>query len=288
MKKILWITLAILILVIMALSRTTGGQEAEKEAIIQTGLDYGDGFYSGDAARMERALHPDLNKAWAMPLPKSGKVVLQYSTFSGLVEMSRAKVGYLAEEKRKATVTVLEIMDDVACAKLTSARYNDYLAMVKVDGRWKIVNVLWTPGPDVSDRPAPAGFDPEKEKDAAKAAVGDYYQGRFTGNVEFLEKTVHPELRLAQIATLPQTGKTIINRIGRGVIIEAARAGLNLPPEGNRKVEIKALDLMDGMAFVEAVTPTGAGFLQLQLMEGRWKIIIILIKPKSVPPTPQK
>jgi hypothetical protein len=35
----------------------------DSAAIRQTALDYIEGYYSGDAVRMERAIHPDLNKA---------------------------------------------------------------------------------------------------------------------------------------------------------------------------------------------------------------------------------
>jgi len=45
-----------------ARAQAGAADQPEKDAAIQTALDYSDGAYSGDAARMERALHPDLNK----------------------------------------------------------------------------------------------------------------------------------------------------------------------------------------------------------------------------------
>ncbi len=39
-----------------------GQTDADKEAIKATALDYMEGWYEGDAARMERALHPELAK----------------------------------------------------------------------------------------------------------------------------------------------------------------------------------------------------------------------------------
>jgi hypothetical protein len=52
----------------------TSGQELpsgsdDETAIRQVALDYIDGYYSGDVTRMERAIHPDLNKAAPRDLP---------------------------------------------------------------------------------------------------------------------------------------------------------------------------------------------------------------------------
>ena len=37
----------------------------EHELVVQAALDYFEGWYAGDVARMDRALHPDLVKRWA-------------------------------------------------------------------------------------------------------------------------------------------------------------------------------------------------------------------------------
>lgn len=46
----------------IAPGQTAPAAEAGKETVVRTALDYADGFFSGDAERMERALHRDLNK----------------------------------------------------------------------------------------------------------------------------------------------------------------------------------------------------------------------------------
>ncbi len=53
---------------------------AEQAAIVATALDYGDGFYSGAPERMERAIHPDLNKVYVQALPQTGRFVTSYYT----------------------------------------------------------------------------------------------------------------------------------------------------------------------------------------------------------------
>jgi hypothetical protein len=128
------------------------------------------------------------------------------------------------------------------------------------------------------------GFDPEKETPAVQAAAKEYYKGQFAGDASLLEKTMHPETHLAQAVFIPASGKALINRMRAGMIVEGARAKLRVVPEDKRCVEIQALDLMDGMAFVKAIMPFSVGFLQMQLIDGRWKIINILATPTMAKP----
>jgi hypothetical protein len=277
-----WSAIIIVSLAVLAASAQTVSEE-DRAAIVKTGLDYGDGFYAGDAVRMERALHADLNKVVVVPFPQTRSYRLSYSTVSGLIEMARAKAGYLEEEKRKAKVTVLEVNGDVACAKLNSAQCNDYLQMVKVDGEWKIVNVLWTLGPDAPNRLPLTGFDPAGEKPAIQKTALDFIEGMLGGEVERVERAIHPEASRAVFTAIPTTGKKMISRNRYSGLVEPIRARINVAPEGMRKADVRILDIMDGMAFVEAMNPSSVNYLQMAWMDGNWKIINILSKPVPAP-----
>ena len=80
---------------------------ADSAAIRQTALDYVDGFYSGDVGRIEKAVHPDFNKATPRDLPQTGRTTLAYTTYSGLVELTRAKAGALDDTARHIQVRIL-------------------------------------------------------------------------------------------------------------------------------------------------------------------------------------
>lgn len=271
---------------LLAAAQTPVIPDAEKEAIIKTALDYGEGYYSGAADRMERALHYDLNKVFVVTIPQTGRHVLNYSTFSGLVEATRAKAGLLDPEKRKIQGYALQLNDNIACAKITSARYNDFLQMVKIDGQWKIVNVLWVPGPDQPNRPAIPTYDPAKDEAAVLAAARDYIDGFYAGDAAKVEKAVHPEVCAANVAAFP-AGKTAITRIRYSSLVEGVRMRAGKMPEGLPKPEIKIIDGMDGMAFVEIKGPDAWYYLQMTTLGGEWKIINILTK-RIAPPAPVK
>lgn len=280
--KLKLMVLAFLIVLTAAFALVLLGQAPgpREEAIVATALDYSDGGYSGDAARMERAIHPDLNKVFFMRRGPNMGLMSGYSTFSGLVEMTRMKVLNLEPEKRRTDVAVLESTDDVACVRLRSSQWCDYLQMVKDAGRWKIVNVLWTAGLDAPPaRRIVAGFDAEKERPAAQAAALDYLEGMLAGEALRLEKALHPETSQVVYMTSAGSGAAMINRTRYSGLLEPAKAKAALAPENARQAEVRVLDLMDGMAFAAAKTARGAAYLQLQLLDGRWKAINVLIRP---------
>jgi hypothetical protein len=269
------------------LAQTSAIPEAEKAALIQTARDYGDGFYAGEPDRMERAVHPDLNKVYTQILPSTKAAVVGYSTFSQLIELTRAKVA-VTNPVRTIRPEALMMNDDVACVKLTSPMFNDYLQMVKFDGRWKIVNVLWAPGPETPGLPPLTGFDPEKEKDAIRKAALDYIEGSMSGDVARVEAALHGEANRAIVQKNPQTGKILISRNRYSGLVEPVRAKMRVIPEDQRKVDVRVLDIMDGMAFVEAKTGFGDNYIQMSWLNGQWKILNILSKPAANMAPPAK
>lgn len=283
MKYAAFVGLAVVAFGTTARAQAPSIPPAEQSAIVATALDYGDGFYSGAPERMERALHPDLNKAVVQRLPQSGRFLVGYSTYSGLIEMSRAKLGMLAPERRKLQATALSVNGDIALAKVTSAMFNDFLVMVKVDGAWKIVSVLWVPGPDTPNRPTLAPVDSAKDREALAGAIADFIGGIQASDAARLERVLHPEVAMAGFGAFPGA-KPAINRTRYSGIIEAARAKLMpVVPEAARTAQTRIVDVMDGMAMAEVTMPNALWILQLARMDGEWKALNVVNRRGATP-----
>jgi len=118
--------------------------DADKEAIKQTALDYIEGWYEGNAERMERALHPELAKRIVRTDPKSGRSNLGQMSAMTLVQFTRSGGGkQTAKEKQQKDVSILDVFENAASVKVVASDWVDYLHMAKWSGRWVIVNVLW-------------------------------------------------------------------------------------------------------------------------------------------------
>jgi len=254
----------------------------EKEEIKICALNYGDGWYSGSAERMAEALHPELNKVLVTKAAQGGKMFLQYSTVSGLIEMARGKTGFLDEDKRKESVSILDVEGDIACARINTARFNDFLQMVKADGKWKIVNVLWTFGPDAQQKPAVKDFNFENEKESIIKTALDFCEGILNGDTHRISGSANPEINISQYGIIPSTGKSFVNKLGLGAMTELINNKLMVFPSGKGNIEIKALDSMDGYAFIKSTTPLIDFYLQMAKMDDKWQVINVLFLRKQV------
>jgi Putative lumazine-binding len=123
--------------------------DADSAAIRQTALDYIEGYYEGNAERMERALHPELAKRIVRTDAKSGRSRLDQMGAMTLVQGTRAGGGKdTPKERQQKDVTILDIFERAASVKIIASDWVDYLHLAKFNGRWVIVNVLWELKPD--------------------------------------------------------------------------------------------------------------------------------------------
>jgi len=141
------LSLVFLAVVVSALSfapRAVPAQSVGDSAAIRAAaLDYMEGWYAGDAARVQRALHPDLAKR-IMRRGESG-VTLEHMTAATLVEYTQRGGGKnTPPAQQEKEVRILDIFGNTASVRGTMSGWVDYMHLAKdATGRWVIVNVLW-------------------------------------------------------------------------------------------------------------------------------------------------
>ena len=132
-----------LVLAAILVSPLRAQSAADSSGIRQAALDYIEGYYEGDGARMERALHPELAKR-IVRTNEQGRSQLQQMSAMSLVLGTRAGGGKdTPTADRRKDVTILDIYQNAASAKIYASGWVDYLHLAKWNGRWVIVNVLW-------------------------------------------------------------------------------------------------------------------------------------------------
>lgn len=138
-------------MLVLALAWPTGliAQEAADSAgITQAALDYIEGWYQGNADRMTRALHPDLVKR--IVAERGGASHIRGMTAEQLIAATAGGGGRNTPEgKRRSEVKILDIFGNAASVRVDADSWIDYLQIGKVDGEWKILNVLWELRPEV-------------------------------------------------------------------------------------------------------------------------------------------
>jgi hypothetical protein len=135
----------ILAVAVTLMAMPLGAQSmADSAAIRTTALDYIEGWYQGNAERMERALHPELAKRIVNVNPQNGRHSLGQQSAMTLVQGTRRGGGKdtPAAEQRK-DVKILDVFGNTASVRVDAGGWVDYLHVARWQGRWVIVNVLW-------------------------------------------------------------------------------------------------------------------------------------------------
>jgi hypothetical protein len=123
---------------------------ADRDAVRRAALDYVEAFYEGDSTKLVRSVRPEFFKLgfyrpadaprYAAPERMSWAQALDF------VRRVRERKNFAPASAPKE-VEVLDVMDQMAAAKVTAWWGSDYLLMAKYDGRWAIVEVLWQSSP---------------------------------------------------------------------------------------------------------------------------------------------
>ena len=115
------------------------------KAIIEVSRDYTEGWFTANEERVRRSLHPELVKRtiW-YDLQNDTWQVGNTLTAEVMVGFTREGGGSALQEFEKAyEVCILDVFRDIATVKVYSYPYMDYLHLVKINGRWLIVNCLY-------------------------------------------------------------------------------------------------------------------------------------------------
>lgn len=126
---------------------TASGQENSVEKlIIKAGMDYIEGFYEGDTAKLIGCLKPTLYKFgyW------QHKTTLAYEpdgfmTYRQAIDFAKrvAEKQRFAKADSPKKIEVLDILSTIAAIKVTAYWGYDYILLAKQGDKWMIEQVLW-------------------------------------------------------------------------------------------------------------------------------------------------
>lgn len=141
MVKVLALIAFTLLVTVTAMGQTPTDDNA---AITKTALNYIEGWYEGDATRMESALHPELAKRMIYTDPKTGRSQFNHMGAMALVQGTRRGGGSRTpKDQQLKEITILDRYQGAAVVKIVASEWIDYLSVAKFNGEWKIINVLW-------------------------------------------------------------------------------------------------------------------------------------------------
>ena len=119
-------------------AQTTTDEKAIRQAI----LNYVESFYNADTAKVYASVHPELAKRGYYK--RDNNYSEAKMTFNQMVSLSsRWNKNNPVPADAPKEITLFEVKDKIASAKLKAMWGTDYFHLAKIDGNWKIINVMW-------------------------------------------------------------------------------------------------------------------------------------------------
>ena len=136
----------LLYLVLFLTSNMVFGQTKQDSlAIKQAALDYIESQHTPNPKQMDGALHPRMVKRTFWKDKATGKDYVRETTTESMVLLAESynKNGDKFPSSPKKEVILLDVSERTASVKLIADEWIDYMHIVKLNGTWKIINVLW-------------------------------------------------------------------------------------------------------------------------------------------------
>lgn len=224
--------------------------------IRQALLDYAEGYYDHVPERMTRAISPVLTKRALMARPGLPSFLIQMNS-EMLIEATRGTAPRPNATERKLAVEVLDVSGNIASARVFSVQFNDYVHLIKRDGRWTLLNVLWHP-------PVSAPATPAAE--AVKAAAREYAAALVSNDSA---KLVAVTSAVAALRTLSASGVIV----DRNVESTAAAIATRTLLAGDGAVAVTVLGTDGDIASVKVGNGPTAAYVHLALQNGKWLVV---------------
>jgi Putative lumazine-binding len=118
---------------------------SDREGVKSAALDYIEGFYEGDTAKLVRSIRPEVYKYgfdWMSAEKRYAGEQMRWAEILGYARQFKAK-GRTTPATAPKKVELLDVLDQTASAKVTAWWGTDYVLLAKYDGKWMITHVLW-------------------------------------------------------------------------------------------------------------------------------------------------
>jgi len=139
------LTLSLIAAPAISAQAAPSGTAADRAGVERAALDYLEGFYEGDTARLVRAIRPDVDKRGYERGPNATVYAedrMAWPAFLAYANQVKAR-NRPPNPNWPKQVQLLDVLDQTAVAKVTAWWGTDYLLMAKFDGKWMITQVLW-------------------------------------------------------------------------------------------------------------------------------------------------
>lgn len=273
--KAQFIPTALILTILLAAGFTNANPTSEKEAIYKAGLNYIEGFYTGDSAMLKASLSPNLKKFGFWKDAKTGKFGeanwMKYEEALSYADEVKEKKNFAKPDAPKK-VEVIDYTSKIASVKISAWWGVDYMLLSKHGETWMIDEVIWE-GPSLESNAT------EEDHAALKRGGLNYIEGFYEGDASKLQATLKPDMFKFGYGIDKETGEY---REGSQMTFDQAidytkRVRENkrfTGPDAPKKVEV--LGVMNVIALIKVTANWGVDYILMAKTGDKWMIEQVL------------
>ncbi len=115
------------------------------------------------------------------------------------------------------------------------------------------------------------------DSSAIKQTALDYIEGWYDGNVERMERALHPELAKRIVNVDPRNGRNSLGQqSAMTLVLNTRRGGGKETPVAQQRKDVRILDVFGNTASVRIDAGTWVDYLHVAKWNGRWVIVNVL------------
>lgn len=136
-----------LAMIVLATAPLVAQNQGDHRGVREAVLDYVEGVYEVKPERIARSVHPTLVKQGMArgnaSSPYRGPLPMNYQQLHDLAATWNKDNREVDPATAPKVIEVYDVQDATAMAKLTASWGTDYFLLMKLEGKWMIMQIIW-------------------------------------------------------------------------------------------------------------------------------------------------
>jgi hypothetical protein len=265
-----------------------GQSAADSAAVMAASMDYIDGYWERDTARLSRGLHPELAKRQVVSSRTGAPDRISPLTTERMINSAVRSAGNPPNPDRQSDVRILHMFGNMATVVVDAGAWLDYMHLARWNGQYRIFNIMYDfrrAAPNPAPAGAPRGLS-AADSAAVIAASLDYIDGLWESDSTRVRRSLHPELVKRQALAGRDGAPDRLTTLTADTMVVGAGRRAGRPAPATRLSDVKILHMFGNMATVVIDAGAWVDYLHLARWNGEYKIFNVMFDFRRPARTP--
>jgi hypothetical protein len=270
--------LAVVVLCLMPDGPVAGQSAADSAAVLAASMDYIDGYWERDTARLRRGLHPELAKRQVVSSRSGAPDRISPLTTERMINSAARSAGNPPNPDRQSDVRILHMFGNMATVVVDAGAWLDYMHLARWNGQYKVFNIMYD-FRRAAQNVAQAHTGPERSPSDSAAVVAaslDYIDGLWESDSTRVRRSLHPELVKRQAIAGRNGAPDRLTTLTADTMVAGVARNTGRAAPATRQSDVRILHMFGNMATVVIDAGAWVDYVHLARWNGEYKIFNVM------------